>query len=165
MTRCGINGLPAFGNAQFDHSQLKNIQLKNIAIFPSSYTTDISNGATLNWANVDFQVIGESRKRVWELKGSGTANSDNITIIYKVKTTYNIGFEGFVSGTITCQGFDTAMNATKYASISTTSGNNETTITLQIFGLGTLGRFGYTIYYNDFGWGCNGIDLQDCFDP
>ena len=127
---------------------LDGLGLKNIAIYPSRYATAVSSGM-LNWANVNFQVIGESRKRVWEFKGAGTTDADTVSITYVTQTVNDIGFEGFVSGTITSDGHTTAMNATKYATVSTSSVDNVTTVTITISGLGTLGEYGYTIYVND----------------
>jgi hypothetical protein len=49
--------------ALFNHSQLKDLTLKNLAIYPSNYTTQ---GVSLNWANVNFQPIGDTKKRVWQ---------------------------------------------------------------------------------------------------
>ena len=51
----------------YNNSQLKNLTLKNLAIYPSNFTTEASQGATLNWANLNFQPIGEPNKRVWRL--------------------------------------------------------------------------------------------------
>ncbi|NDE16379.1 hypothetical protein EBZ80_15750 [bacterium] len=127
---------------------LDGLGLKNIAIYPSRYATAVSSG-TLNWANVNFQVIGESGKRVWEFKGAGTTSADTVRITYTTKTVSDLGFEGFVSGTITSDGHTTAMSATKYAAVSASSANDVTTVMITISGLGVLGQYGYTIYVND----------------
>jgi hypothetical protein len=127
-------------------------RLQNLSIYPSHYTTSVSSG-TLDWASVDFQVIGESRKHVWEFKGAGTSTAESVRITYTVKTTTNITFEGFVTGTITTDDRPTAMNGTLYAFIGHGSANDTTTITITISGLGRLGGYGYTLYYNDAG--CN----------
>ena len=63
--------LPAPPAVLYNNSQLKNLKLKNLALYPSDFTTEASQDATLNWANLNFQPIGEPNKRVWQLQGSG----------------------------------------------------------------------------------------------
>jgi hypothetical protein len=57
--------VPPPQTALYNHSQLQDLQLKNLAIYPSNYTTQTSQSVSLNWANVNFQPIAESGKRVW----------------------------------------------------------------------------------------------------
>jgi len=59
-------------------------------------TTDPSSAATtsLSWANVHFEVIGQTGKRVWNFQGSGISNAQNLLITYTTDTPYNIKFEG-----------------------------------------------------------------------
>ena len=54
----------------FDHSGLSHLKLDNLAIYPSEYTIMTSNDVVIDWANIDFQTIGQPGRRVWQMKGS-----------------------------------------------------------------------------------------------
>jgi hypothetical protein len=89
--------------ALWNHSQLQNLLLKNLAIYPSDFTTSISDGSTLYWSNINFMPIGDPGYRVWEFSGSGYSYSKSVEINYVIASSYSIGFEGPVSGTITTE--------------------------------------------------------------
>jgi hypothetical protein len=130
----------------FNHSQLQDLKLKNLAIYPSNFTTQ---GVSLNWANVNFQPIAESGKRVWQFQGSGTTDGNNAEIIFITGTPYNIKFEGPVSGIITSSSSSEALNAYQITSIQSSTGNNQTIIKISIHADKPLSNFGFNIMQKD----------------
>jgi hypothetical protein len=132
--------------ALFNHSMLKDLTLKNLAIYPSNYTTQ---GVSLNWANVNFQPIGDTGKRVWQFQGSGTTNGNDAEIIFITSTPYNISFEGPVSGIITTSSSSEALNAYQITSIQSSTGNNQTIIKINIRADKPLSNFGFNIMQKD----------------
>jgi len=134
--------------ANFNHSQLENIKLKNLALSPSNYTSIISENATINWANVDFQPINHPNRRVWQFRGSAYSDQNNVDIFFIISTSYDIQFEGPVSGTITSSVQSNA--ASGYETIAMeSSGSNQTIIRLQIKSKEPLDQFGFDLYIKD----------------
>ena len=132
----------------YNNSQLKNLKLKNLAIYPSDFTTSSSNG-TLNWANVNFQPIGEPNERVWQLQGSGYTNQKSVQITYTIATPFNILFEGPLSGTATSSSVQNALNAYEVATASSTTGDFQTVISLTLTFDQPLLNFGYSVFIKD----------------
>jgi len=151
-------------------SILSSLSLQNIAIFPSSYSasisplvltkTDSSSVATtsLSWANVNFQVIGQTGKRVWQFQGSGVSNAQTLLITYTTDTPYNIGFEGVVSGTVTTSNHTFAINAYPFVKVNSRTGGGKTIVTIEMKAShGEWGTFSYNIFQNDTcHWPCTG---------
>jgi len=151
-------------------SILSSLSLQNIAIFPSSYSTFISasisplvlttdSSATtttsLSWANVNFQVVGQTGKRVWQFQGSGVSNSQNLSITYTTDTPYNIKFEGVVSGTVTTSNHTFAINAYPFVTMTSTTGSGKTIVTIEMKAPhGEWGTFSYNIFQNDWCFPC-----------
>jgi len=133
----------------WNNSQLKNLTFKNLALYPSDFTTEASQGATLNWANLNFQPIGEPNERVWQLQGSGYTNQKSVDITYTTATPYNIGFEGPVSGTITSSSVPNALNAYQVASVESSTGGSQTVIRLTLTSDQPLLNFGYSVLIKD----------------
>jgi len=143
-------------------SVLSSLSLQNIAIFPSSYSTSISplvlkttdssaiTTTSLSWANVNFQVIGQTGKRVWQFQGSGVSNAQSLLITYTTDTPYNIGFEGVVSGTVTTSNHTFAINAYPFVTMRSTTGSGKTIVTIEMKAPhGEWGTFSYNIFKND----------------
>jgi len=157
---------------------ISSLQLQNLAIYPSSYTVDSSH-TMLHWANVNFQVIGVNRKRVWNFNGSGltidNSSSPIITVTYSIPRNFDISFEGNVSGTVQMSIFETSLNAfliTKYESTLT-----KTDITIVLtFDFSKLKmeqgtsddirnkkEWSYDIFIKDSGFSCS--DCGPCNQP
>lgn len=117
-------------------SILSSINLQNLAIYPSSYLTSItcSSSITLDsscvllWANVDFQIIGQSGKRVWQFQGSGYCSSKSMTIKYTTTTPYDIGFEGALSGTVSTSSYPNPLNINPLVTIKSITGKQNTIV-------------------------------------
>jgi len=133
---------------QFDHSGLSRLKLDNLAIYPSDYTTTASNGVVIDWANIDFQTIGNPGRRVWQMQGSGYTSSAAFSITYTVATPYTIGFEGPASGTISTESSG-VLNANTTTRLQSGSGDNSTTITINFRLKEGNQRFGYAVLKND----------------
>ena len=139
------------------------------------------------WANLNFQVIGQTNERVWNFQGSGYANSDVVTITYTTKTPYNIQFEGSVSGSITISSETEALNASPLVEITSTTSGQFTTGQIhikapKIYGRSSiLGNFSYFVFKKDnqansslakkiffigdsitAGFHCNSADYPNC---
>jgi hypothetical protein len=141
--------VPPPQTALYNHSQLRDLKLKNLAIYPSNFTTQTSNGVSLNWTNVNFQPIAESGKRVWQFQGSGTTNGNDAEIVFITSTPYNISFEGPVSGIITTSSSSEALNAYQITSIQSSTGNNQTIVKINIHADKPLSNFGFNIMQKD----------------
>lgn len=134
---------------------MKDLKDENLAIYPSNYNTSISEGGTINWANVNFQPIGVvAGKRVWQLQGSGFINKKNVIIIYTINTPYDIGFEGAVSGVITTSSQTNALNAYAITTAKTLFSDHDTIIQLQIKTDKSLQYFGFNVFVNDNWFSC-----------
>jgi len=144
-------------------SILASLSLDNLAIFPSQYSTSISSSlpfpidsssSILFWANVDFQVIGQSQHRVWQFQGSGYSDSMHVTILYTVSDHYNIFFEGRLTGTLTSSSQPETLNASSFITTTNTTSKNETIFTIIIDTTiinKPLKEFSYNIFKNDSG--------------
>ena len=123
---------------------LENIKLKNVSLYPSNFTT---RPASLFWANLNFQVIDEPEKRVWQFQGSGYTDQNSVEIVYTTKTPYRIVFEGSTSGTITTD--EEVIDASQIVATSSSTGDDQTIIKIYIKNTKPLGNFGYNIFQKD----------------
>jgi hypothetical protein len=133
--------------ALWNHSQLQNLLLKNVAIYPSDFKSTISDGSTLYWSNINFMPIGDLGYRVWEFQGSGYSESSNVEISYAIASSYLIGFEGPVSGTITTENGGVLNGASTI--IQNYQENNQIIISILIRSNQPLKNFGFTLFKND----------------
>jgi hypothetical protein len=122
------------------------LTLQNLAIYPSDFTTQ---GVYLNWANVNFQPIGNTGKRVWQFQGSGTTDGNTAEINFITGTPYNISFEGPLSGIITTSSSSNDLNAYQITSIQSSTGNNQTIIKINIHADKPLLNFGFNVMLKD----------------
>lgn len=152
-----------------DNSALVNVQLKNLSIYPTECTITSMSDLVLDWANVNFQPIGKSRRRVWQFQGAGFTNQNSVEIIYSIGTPTQIEFEDNLSGVITSSEFSGALDASRIAQIAYSITNNESIIKIIISLDQPLKFFQYEIYKNDFNCQQNfwtklacAFDCSDC---
>jgi hypothetical protein len=129
-------------NQLYEHSQLKQLELLNLAIYPSDFFTSI-DGGTLDWANIDFIRSQVEGKRIWHFQGqASTVDKIFVKIQYTIITTFNISFNGDVSGTVN------TLNASKYVTYQYTKKKNKTIINLYF----TVNKqpFAYDLYIKDY---------------
>ncbi|NBP16347.1 hypothetical protein EBU95_18505, partial [bacterium] len=101
---------------------------------------------------MNFQVIGQTGKRVWQFQGSGVSNAQGLLITYTTDTPYNIGFEGVVSGTVTTttSNHTFAINAYPFVKVNSRTGGGKTIVTIEMKAPhGEWGTFSYNIFKND----------------
>ena len=140
----------------YNNSQLKNLKLKNLAIYPSDFRTQPSDGATLYWDNLNFQPIGTTGERVWQFQGCGFTDLNQVQITYITSTPYNINFEGPISGVVTSSAGPLVLNAADVASVASSTGDYQTIIRIVIKTAEPLKNFGFSIFQKDHGEGRGG---------